>query len=72
MANGEPDALLTMERLPLAVAADVGVNVAVRVVFWPVLRVSGTDSPVRLKPAPVAVAAEIVTLALPEFVNVMV
>jgi len=72
MASGEPGALLVIEMLPLAVAADAGANAAVKVVLWPALRVSGTVSPVRLKPAPVAAAAEIVMLAVPEFISVIV
>ena len=64
--------MLVIETLPLAFAADAGVNVAVKVVFWPALRISGTKSPLRLKPVPIAVAPEIVTPAVPEFVNVIV
>jgi len=72
IASGEPGALLVMDTLPLALAADVGANAAVRVVVWPALSVSGTANPVRLKPVPVAAAAEIVTLAVPEFVSVII
>ncbi len=36
------------------------------------MSVAGTDKPAMLKPAPEALAAEIVTLAVPELLNVMV
>ena len=71
MASGEPGALLVIETLPLAREAEEGVNVAVRVVLWPAVSVIGVERPVRENPVPVAVAAEIVTLAVPEFVNVI-
>jgi hypothetical protein len=38
----------------------------------PALMVRGTDNPLILKPVPVTVAAEIVTLAVPELVSVIV
>jgi hypothetical protein len=71
MIRGEPGALLVIEMLPLELAADAGVNVAVKVVVCPAVRVSGAASPVRLKLVPVAAAAEIVMLAVPEFVRVI-
>jgi hypothetical protein len=40
-------------------------------VFPPALIVTGTAKPLMLKPAPEALAAEIVTLAVPGFVNVI-
>ena len=57
--------------LPLALPEVVGVNWAVNVVFDPALIVAGSVNPLMLKPVPVALAAEIVTLAVPEFVKVM-
>ena len=63
--------MLVIETLPLAREAEVGVNVAVRVVLCPAVSVIGVERPVREKPVPVAAAAEIVTLAVPEFVNVI-
>ena len=70
MVRGDPGALLVIEMLPLALPATVGANLAVKDVFWPALTVTGTVRPVMLKPAPEALAAEIVTLADPEFVKV--
>jgi len=72
MPSGEPGAVLVTEMLPLALAADAGANAAVKEVLWPALRVRGTASPVKLKPAPVAAAVEIVMLAVPEFISVIV
>src|SRR5580698_962588 len=69
---GEFGALLTIEMLPLALPADVGANLALNVVLNPAPNVSGAVIPVVLKPAPAAVTAEIVTVALPPFVRVMV
>src|SRR5712692_6027104 len=70
--RGEPGALLVMETLPLALPAAEGANCALNVVFCPAASVSGTDKPAMLKPVPKALAAEIVTLAVPELLNVMV
>lgn len=68
----EPDALLVTEALPLALPVADGANCAVKVVFCPAASVSGTVKPVMLKPVPEALAAEIVTLAVPELLNVKV
>lgn len=70
IANGDPGALLVTETVPVAGPADVGANFAVNEVFWPGVRVTGVAGPVMLKPAPEAVACEIVILAVPEFVRV--
>jgi hypothetical protein len=72
IVSGEPGALLVIEMLPLGLPAEVGVNVAVNDVFAPALIVTGTVKPLMLKPVPVALAAVIVTLAVPEFVSVIV
>jgi hypothetical protein len=69
---GELGALLTIEMLPLALPADVGANLALNVVLSPAPNVTGVVIPVVLKPAPVTVTAEIVTVAVPPFVRVMV
>ena len=71
IVSGEFGALLTIEMLPLAAPADVGANCALNVVLSPAPNVTGALSPLMLSPAPDAVACEIVTLAEPEFVNVM-
>jgi len=60
-----------MEMLPLALPEVVGANLAVNDVFAPALIVTGTVRPLMLKPVPDALAAVIVTLAVPEFVRVM-
>jgi hypothetical protein len=72
MVSGEPGALLTIEMLPLAAPADVGANFAVSVVLSPAPNVCGVVIPLILKPAPEAVACDMVMLAVPEFVNVIV
>ena len=64
--------MLVMEMLPVALPLDVGVKVALNVAFWPALIVSGVVIPLRLNPVPETLAAETVTLAVPEFVSVMV
>jgi hypothetical protein len=69
---GEFDALLTIEMLPLTLPAAVGANFALNVVLSPAPKASGVVMPVLLKPAPVTVTAEMVTVALPPFVRVMV
>ena len=71
IASGEPGALLLIETLPVALPAVVGANCAVKVVLPPALIVTGTVNPVMLNPVPDALAAEIVTLAVPELVSVM-
>jgi len=68
---GELGALLTIEMLPLTLPAVVGANFALNVVLSPAPSASGVLSPLMLRPAPVTVAPEIVTLAVPEFVNVI-
>ena len=70
--RGEPGALLVMETLPLALPVAEGANCALNVVFCPAASVSGTGKPAMPKPVPEALAAEIVTLAVPELLNVMV
>src|SRR6266852_4233166 len=70
--RGEPGALLVMETLPLALPGAEGANCALNVVFCPAASVSGTDKPAMPKPVPETLAAEIVTLAVPELLNVMV
>lgn len=69
---GEFGALLTIEILPLALPADVGAYFALNVVLSPAPNVSGVVIPVVLKPAPVTATEEIVTVAVPPFVRVMV
>src|SRR5713226_7428130 len=70
--RGEPGALLVMETLPLALPVAAGEYVAVNEVLCPGLRVSGAVMPLMVNPVPEALAAEIVKLAVPELLNVMV
>jgi hypothetical protein len=70
--SAELDAFDVMARLPLTVLPDVGVNVTLKFTLWPKLRVVGKLKPLAVKPEPVALAAEIVTLAPPELVRVPV
>ena len=58
--------------LPLPLPVAVGVYCAEKVVLWPALSVKGNASPLMLKPAPLAEAAEIVRLDPPELVRVSV
>ena len=56
--------------LPLAVPAEAGANFTVKVALWPAFNVIGRDSPLRLKPLPLAEAAEIETLLPPPLFRV--
>src|SRR5215813_716730 len=58
--------------LPFTAPAAAGENFTVNDVLCPALRVKGRFSPVIVIPAPVADAAEIVTLVPPELVRVSV
>ena len=69
--SGEPGASWVIEMLPLALPVEFGANLTVKEVFEFGLMVTGKVNPLILKPDPDAVAAEIVTLAVPEFVKVM-
>jgi hypothetical protein len=60
----------TIERLPLAAAAVVGVKVTVKVTLWFAASVAGNVSPVTEKTAPVRFAAEIETVVPPVLVTV--
>lgn len=65
-------ALLLMAMLPVAFPAAAGAKVAVKAALCPLLRVTGSAGPVRLKPVPLADACEIVTVEEPLLVSVMV
>ena len=56
--------------LPLAAPLVAGAKSTVNVVLWPAFKVKGKASPLRLNPAPLAVAAEMVRLDPPELVRV--
>ncbi len=64
--------MLVMETLPVALPVAEGANCPLNVVFCPAARVSGTDKPMMLNPVPEALAAEMVTLAVPELLSVKV
>ncbi len=70
MLSGEFDAFDTADRLPLAVAALVGVKVAVNVTLWFVVRVVGKVNPLIEKPVPLKFACEMVTDDPPVLVSV--
>ncbi len=56
--------------LPLAAPLAVGEKSTVKDVLWPAVNVKGKDSPLKLNPAPLAEAAEIVRLVPPVLVRV--
>jgi hypothetical protein len=64
--------LLVKEIDPVALLAEVGVKTALNVELLPAAIVSGVVRPLVLNPAPVTVAAEIVTLAVPPFERLIV
>ena len=72
MVEGELGVSLTSERLPVTLPALAGAKAALKLVLCPALRDSGTVRPVMLKPFPEGVACEMVTLAVPELIRVMV
>ena len=72
MRSGEPGALLVIEMLPDPVPAAVGAYFVVNVVACPAFRVKGVVRPLMLNPVPLALAADIVVLAVPVLVNVTV
>jgi len=72
MASGEDGALLVIEMLPVTLPVETGANCEVNVAFCPAGMVRGSERPLKLKPEPEAVAAVIVTLAVPPFVRVIV
>lgn len=66
-AAGDPGALLTMLRLPLALPLDVGANCTLNAVLWFAATVNGRESAPRLKPVPVTLVAVTVKGAFPVF-----
>jgi hypothetical protein len=70
-AVAAPVASLVMLAVPPLDPVPVGANCTVRVADWPGLRISPGPTPLPLKPAPVTVTPEIVTLEFPVFVNVV-
>jgi hypothetical protein len=68
--SDEFDPLLAMAMPPVANPVAWGVKETVRLVLWPGDRFIGRAGPFRLKPFPVAVTCEIVTVEPPELVRV--
>lgn len=66
------DAFDAMARLPLAALPEVGVKVTLKLTLCPALTVIGNVKPLAVKPDPVALSPEIVTLAPPGLVRVSV
>jgi len=66
------DAFDVIAMLPLTAVPEVGAKTILKVTLWPTLRVVGKVKPLAVKPAPVVLAAEIVTLDPPELVSVSV
>lgn len=63
---------MTIETLPLTLPAEDGANLAANDVLCPAPSVNGVVIPLTLNPVPDAVACEMVRLAVPEFVRVIV
>jgi hypothetical protein len=62
---GEFVALLATERLPVTLPAEAGAKVTLKLVSCPAERLKGRDGPETLKPEPLTVACETVTLPVP-------
>jgi hypothetical protein len=67
-----PVALLATLMLPVTLPPLAGSNVAANVELWPGAIMVPEDMPLALKPAPEMLMFEIVTLPVPEFVNMTV
>jgi len=67
--KAELEALDTTVMPPFTLAADCGVNTALKFTLAPGLSTTGTLTPLMLNPAPVAVACEMVTLDPPVLVS---
>jgi len=65
-------ALEVMAKLPVTAPPAVGENFVLKLTLWPAVSVVGKVKPLTLKPEPVVLAAEIVTLVPPELVRVSV
>ena len=63
-------ALLMIDMVPVTRPPTAGANSTLKVALWRAFRVRGNTSPLMLKPAPVTVACETVTLLVPVFVRV--
>ena len=70
MVPGEFEALLATATLPVMLPAAEGLNVAVKVVVCPGLKMSPVETPLALKPAPEMLTLKIVTFEVPALVSV--
>jgi hypothetical protein len=64
------EALEVTVTVPLALAADVGVKVTLKVVLCPAVRVTGAVMPLSVNPVPLIATCEMVTLVPPVLVTV--
>ena len=64
------EAFETIAIPPLVLPTTFGVKRTLKVTLCPLFRIKGRLKPLKLNPAPVPVACEIVTVEFPEFVNV--
>jgi hypothetical protein len=72
ITNGDPGALLISEIEPAIFPAELGAKTMLNVALCPAAMFIGSSSPDVPNPAPSTFAAEIVTLAVPLFCNVIV
>jgi hypothetical protein len=72
MSSAAFEALLTTETLPLSAPAVCGTKVTAKAALCPAANVNGRLRPLKLRPAPVVVNCDTVTLDPPEFESVMV
>jgi len=72
IVSGEPGALLVSKTDPVTLPEAVGVKTALNVELFPALIVNGVVMPLRLNPAPETWACEMVTMAVPVFVKLIV
>ena len=70
--SGELGASLARVIVPVTLPAELGPKTALNVAALPAAMVTGAVIPVVLKPAPVTVTEEIVTVALPLFVRLQI
>jgi hypothetical protein len=70
MDRVELDAFEVRVTAPLALAADWGANVTVKLALWPAVSVTGATIPLKPNPVPLIAICGIVTLAAPVFVIV--
>jgi hypothetical protein len=72
IVSGDVGALLTTVTDPVTLPAVLGPNAALNVAALPAAMITGVVIPVVLKPAPETVTEEIVTVAVPPFVRLIV